>query len=140
MGPASASFASQVNRACVIEPPAELAAVEAAREQKLYASLLDYHADVALGEAVPAARAAGPGANRLAELVAPAISRPVALKLAKRYPDYLSVGHQVSVPEYSVPEGWARKGEIVSVDEQAAVVELNDGHRQELPLDELTPA
>jgi hypothetical protein len=50
----------------------------------------------------------------------------------------VAVGTRVTVPEDSVPEDWARDGEVVETDGQTAVIELSDGHRQELPVDELT--
>ncbi|MGY3064665.1 hypothetical protein ACVWZD_008987 [Streptomyces sp. TE3672] len=100
-----------------LETTARLAAPGAPRQRSarrvarmLLAAQPDMPADEIDHEAVPAARAAGQGANRLAELVAPAISRPVALKLVKRYPDYLGVGHQVSVPEDSVSETGGAQG------------------------------
>lgn len=49
-----------------------------------------------------------------------------------------TVGARCTVPEYSVPEDWTRSGEIVEVNEETVVVELDDGHRQELPTDEVT--
>ncbi|MGW0032140.1 hypothetical protein ACWDXD_20220 [Streptomyces sp. NPDC003314] len=65
------------------EPPTELAAVEAARDMKLYARHLDSRADDQLDEALNEARAKGYGANRLFRLQAPALSRPVALRLMR---------------------------------------------------------
>ncbi|MGP4114638.1 hypothetical protein ACTWP5_27480 [Streptomyces sp. 4N509B] len=84
-----APFASADNRAAVIEaddlkvPSPEIVAVEAARDDKLRASLLDRLADDALEGALSAARGAGHGANRLAELVYPAVSRPIALRMMR---------------------------------------------------------
>jgi prevent-host-death family protein len=49
-----------------------------------------------------------------------------------------TVGARVTVPDYSVPDDWARSGEIVEVNDETVVVELDDGHRQELPTDEVT--
>ncbi|MGK3105336.1 type II toxin-antitoxin system Phd/YefM family antitoxin [Streptomyces sp. WAC05858] len=50
----------------------------------------------------------------------------------------IAVGTRVTVPDYSVPEDWAHEGEIVEIGDQTVVVELDDGHRQELPQDEVT--
>lgn len=50
----------------------------------------------------------------------------------------LPVGTAVVVPEYSVPEDWPREGEIVETTSETVVVELQNGHRQELPADEVT--
>lgn len=49
-----------------------------------------------------------------------------------------TVGARCTVPEYSVPEDWNRSGEIVEVNDETVVVELDDGHRQELPTEEVT--
>ena len=49
-----------------------------------------------------------------------------------------TVGARVTVPDYAVPDDWARAGEIVEVNDETVVVELDDGHRQELPTDEVT--
>lgn len=54
-----------------------------ARDRKLYAALLDQLADDALTTALHAAREAGHGANRMAELAYPAVSRPVALRMMR---------------------------------------------------------
>ena len=48
------------------------------------------------------------------------------------------VGARVTVPDYAVPEDWARAGGIVAVNAETVVVELDDGHRQELPTSEVT--
>lgn len=63
------------------EPSAEIAAVEAAREGKLYVGLLDRLADEHLGEALTAARAAGHDVEKLADLAYPAALRPAALRM-----------------------------------------------------------
>lgn len=141
------AFASDANRAAVIEadgleaPAPEIAAVEAARERKFYVALLDAQADDALTNALAAARAAGHGANRLAERAAPAVSRPVALRMMSpaRVAEHYQVGALVTVPPHSVPDDWARDGEIIELTDETAIVGLTDGHRQELPRDELTP-
>ena len=52
----------------------------------------------------------------------------------------MTVGTRVTVPDYSIPEDWAHAGEIVEVNSETVVVALDDGHRQELPADEVTPA
>ncbi|MFD8088633.1 hypothetical protein [Streptomyces malaysiensis] len=65
-------------------PPAELDAVDAARDAKLYAKYLDRLADDQLEEALRAARETGHGANELARRVDGAISRPVALGMMRR--------------------------------------------------------
>ncbi|MCX5176698.1 hypothetical protein [Streptomyces virginiae] len=65
------------------EPADELAAVEEARTAKLYAKHLDSRADGQLEEAFLAARAKGHGANELARLAAPALSRPIALRMMR---------------------------------------------------------
>ncbi|MFI0900490.1 hypothetical protein [Streptomyces sp. NPDC020983] len=65
------------------EPSPEIAAVEAARDAKLYARRLDLIADARLEEALTQARAAGHGANALARLVDGAVSRPVALRMMR---------------------------------------------------------
>ncbi|MFD4921128.1 hypothetical protein ACFWNE_07390 [Streptomyces goshikiensis] len=65
------------------EPAGELAAVEKARTAKLYAKHLDTLADAQLEEAFLAARAKGHGANELARLAAPALSRPIALRMMR---------------------------------------------------------
>lgn len=62
-------------------PPAELAAVEVARDAKLYAKHLDRRADDQLEEALKVARTVGHGANDLARRAAPAVSRPIALRM-----------------------------------------------------------
>jgi hypothetical protein len=62
-------------------PPAELNAVDAARDAKLYAKHLDRLADDELEGALTAARKAGHGANDLARRAAPAVSRPIALRM-----------------------------------------------------------
>ncbi|KMS74191.1 hypothetical protein ACM01_14820 [Streptomyces viridochromogenes] len=62
-------------------PPAELHAVDAARDAKLYARYLDRRADDQLEDALTAARKAGHGANDLARRAAPAVSRPIALRM-----------------------------------------------------------
>lgn len=49
-----------------------------------------------------------------------------------------AVGARCTVPEYSVPEGWSRSGEIAEVNDETVVVDLDDGHRQELPTEEVT--
>ncbi|MFJ4880072.1 hypothetical protein ACIP93_33360 [Streptomyces sp. NPDC088745] len=63
------------------QPAPEIAAVEAARDAKLRARHLDMVADGLLEDALSAARAAGHGANELARRAAPAVSRPVALRM-----------------------------------------------------------
>lgn len=50
------------------------------------------------------------------------------------------IGTAVTVPYYAVPEDWAHQGEIIETNGETVVVELTDGHRQELPADEVTPA
>ncbi|MFF9002596.1 hypothetical protein ACF1GW_35765 [Streptomyces achromogenes] len=65
-------------------PPAELHAVDAARDAKLYAKRLDRLADEQLEEALIAAREKGHGANDLARRVHPAVSRPVALQMMRQ--------------------------------------------------------
>lgn len=50
------------------------------------------------------------------------------------------VGDRVRVPEYSVPDDWAQTGEVVEVLPETVVVELDGGHRQELPHDDVTRA
>lgn len=50
------------------------------------------------------------------------------------------IGSRVTVPDYMVPEDWARTGEIIDITDETVVVELDGGHRQELPADEVTPA
>ncbi|NEC96241.1 hypothetical protein G3I57_13110 [Streptomyces albidoflavus] len=82
------AFASQSNLAATVasnelgEPSSEIAALEAARDSKLYAQLLDTLADEKLEEALTAARASGDrSANALAAFVYPAVSRPVALRM-----------------------------------------------------------
>ncbi|MFJ3679983.1 hypothetical protein ACIPPN_30850 [Streptomyces diastaticus] len=63
------------------DPSPEIAALEAARERKLYAKMLDSLASDELEEALQAAHAVGGrSANWFAEFVYPAISRPVALR------------------------------------------------------------
>ncbi|WP_275558507.1 hypothetical protein [Streptomyces sp. 5-6(2022)] len=64
-------------------PPAELDAVDAARDAKLYAKYLDRLADDQLEEALSAARKAGHGANELARRVDGAVSRPIALAMMR---------------------------------------------------------
>ncbi|MEU0992302.1 hypothetical protein [Streptomyces sp. NPDC005953] len=54
--------------------------------------------------------------------------------------DAITEGSRVHVSAYSVPEDWARTGEIIEVGEETVVVELDGGRRQELPKDEVTPA
>lgn len=51
-----------------------------------------------------------------------------------------TVGARITVPADSIPEDWARTGEIVEVNPETVVVELAGGHRQELPTDDVTPA
>lgn len=62
-------------------PPAELDAVDAARDAKLYVKHLDALADDQLEEALQAANAAGHPRNYLAARVHPAVSRPIALRM-----------------------------------------------------------
>ncbi|MFJ4972088.1 hypothetical protein [Streptomyces sp. NPDC088755] len=50
----------------------------------------------------------------------------------------LPVGTAVVVPEDAVPEDWAREGEVIESNDEIVVIELRDGHRQELPVDEVT--
>lgn len=68
------------------EPAIELAAVETARTAKLHARYLGTLADTQLEDALLAARIKGHGANELARLVAPALSRPVALRMMRTGP------------------------------------------------------
>ncbi|TFI30180.1 type II toxin-antitoxin system prevent-host-death family antitoxin [Streptomyces sp. 4R-3d] len=63
--------------------------------------------------------------------------KPVARIAPLEPPMAVTVGTRVTVPEYSVPEDWARKGEIIEATDEAVVVELDDGHKQELPRDEV---
>ncbi|MER7050118.1 LSm family protein [Streptomyces jumonjinensis] len=42
------------------------------------------------------------------------------------------------VREDALPEGWAHIGVIIDADDETVVVDLDDGHRQELPRDEVT--
>lgn len=51
-----------------------------------------------------------------------------------------TVGARATVPADSIPEDWASTGEVVEVNTETVVVELDGGHRQELPTDEVTPA
>lgn len=60
---------------------AELDAVDAAKDAKLYAKYLDRRADEQLEEALPDARKAGHRPNFLARRVAPAVSKPIALRM-----------------------------------------------------------
>ncbi|MFD9056150.1 hypothetical protein ACFWCM_12620 [Streptomyces albidoflavus] len=63
-------------------PSPEMAALEAARERKLYVQLLDTLADEQLKEALADARATGHySANALAAFAYPAVSRPIALRM-----------------------------------------------------------
>lgn len=64
-------------------PDGWLAALEAARERKLYVKLLDVLADDALEEALRVARPGAPSANWLADFVYPAVSRPIALRMMR---------------------------------------------------------
>jgi hypothetical protein len=66
------------------EPPTELAAVEAARDAKLYTTHLDTLADNQAADALTQARAAGHGVNSLARLIAPAYSRPIARRMMQQ--------------------------------------------------------
>ncbi|MGW1015561.1 type II toxin-antitoxin system prevent-host-death family antitoxin [Streptomyces niveus] len=52
----------------------------------------------------------------------------------------ITVGTRVTVPEYSVPEDWTRQGEVTEATDDTVVVKLDDGHKQELPRDEVSPA
>lgn len=65
------------------EPTAEITAVEAARDAKLYAKHLARQADIQLEDALMVARAANHGANDLARLAYPAVSRPIALQMMR---------------------------------------------------------
>ncbi|GAA2629499.1 hypothetical protein [Streptomyces axinellae] len=67
------------------DTPAELDAVDAARDAKLYAKYLDRSADDQLEEALMTARESGHGSNELARRVAPAVSRPIALRLMQAH-------------------------------------------------------
>ncbi|MBQ1165512.1 hypothetical protein KBZ21_46815, partial [Streptomyces sp. A73] len=51
--------------------------------------------------------------------------------------DTMTIGTRVTVPDYSVPEGRALAGEIVEKNDETVIVELDDGHRQELPTNEI---
>ncbi|MFD3970347.1 type II toxin-antitoxin system Phd/YefM family antitoxin [Streptomyces cyaneofuscatus] len=48
----------------------------------------------------------------------------------------MTVGTRVTIPDYAVPEDWACTGEITELNDETVVVLLDDGHRQELPVDE----
>lgn len=52
--------------------------------------------------------------------------------------DTMAVGTRVTIPDYAAPEDWAHTGEIVEKNDETVVVELDDGHRQELPTSEVT--
>ncbi|MFE5842104.1 hypothetical protein ACFQ7N_10700 [Streptomyces niveus] len=60
---------------------AELDAVDAAKDAKLYAKHLDRRADEQLEEALPDAKKAGHRSNFLVRRVAPAVSKTIALRL-----------------------------------------------------------
>lgn len=62
-------------------PPAELDAVDAAHDLKMYAKYLDRQADDQLEDTLRTARKKGRGANELARRVGGAVSRPVALRM-----------------------------------------------------------
>ncbi|MFE9844661.1 hypothetical protein [Streptomyces goshikiensis] len=79
----SGDIAATIGADDLDEPAAELAVVEAARTAKLYARHLDSRADDQLEDALLAARAEGHGANELARLAAPALSRPIALRMMR---------------------------------------------------------
>lgn len=52
--------------------------------------------------------------------------------------DGIEVGDRVILPLNFIPADWSRAGEVVEVSSQTIVVHLDDGHRQELPTDEVT--
>lgn len=54
--------------------------------------------------------------------------------------DALAVGARVTIPEHAIPSDWPTTGEIAEVGDETYVVELDNGRRQELPHDEVTPA
>ncbi|MFC9068722.1 hypothetical protein [Streptomyces harbinensis] len=66
--------------------PPELAAVDAARENILYAERMVMLGHAQLATALDAARRGGHGANVLAERVTAAVSRPVALRMMPKVP------------------------------------------------------
>ena len=78
-----ANIAATVGSDNLDTPTAELDAVDAACDAKLYAKHLAYRADAQLERALMAARAAGSGANELARRVDGVISRPVALTMMR---------------------------------------------------------
>lgn len=54
------------------------------------------------------------------------------------------VGDRVTVPEHSVPDDWTREGEVVEIVQNKTTeivhIVLDDGHHQELPIDEVERA
>lgn len=85
-------------------------------------------------ELVVAALNAGVTKTRVQQLTG--ISRSTINRLLEKQ---VTIGVRVAVPDYSVPEDWAREGEVVEIPGETVVVELDDGHRQELPKGEVTP-
>jgi hypothetical protein len=47
-------------------------------------------------------------------------------------------GDRITIPAHAVPEDWPTTGEVIAVGEETTVVELDNGHRQELPNVDIT--
>jgi hypothetical protein len=52
----------------------------------------------------------------------------------------ITEGARVTVPASSIPEDWPTTGEVISTPGETVIVELDNGHRQELPATEVTAA
>lgn len=123
-GPAASDVAviEVTDLATQVEP--ELAAVDAAREAVLHAGLLELLAHAQLGEALTEARRGGHGANALAERVAPAVSRPVALRMMPKVP----VKVVWSVARGESPTARIVEPGIAGVDVPDVILEWATGH------------
>jgi hypothetical protein len=78
------------------------------------------------------------GGNQSAAARALGIDQSTVNRLMKKVT--VKVGARVTVPAHAVPEDWPATGEAIEVGEETTVVELDNGRRQEIPSDEVTPA
>jgi prevent-host-death family protein len=70
--------------------------------------------------------------------LAPIVEHLKEQNMDKRGP--LAVGDRVSIPADSVPEDWSREGEVAEIGDETIIVELDGGHRQEVPATDVTTA
>lgn len=60
-------------------------------------------------------------------------------KLVKKAKRAAVAGDRITVPAHYVPEDWPTTGEVIEVGAETTVVELDNGNRQELPSDDVSP-